>query len=114
MLSRIFHLPNFLHIERNSYSLPEHSPYTADWRHRYEFGRQLVNAIQDMSSCTKTVKYAQIMELDRKITDLPTPTHLRAPQEGLSLESDGPMAIMQRIVPLICRDACKCLPLRFI
>lgn len=54
------------------------------------------------------------MELDRKITDLPTPTHLRAPQEGLSLESDGPMAIMQRIVPLICRDACKCLPLRFI
>ena len=45
------------------------------------------------------------MELDRKITDLGTPAHLRAPSEGSSLETDGPMLIMQRIVPVVCRDA---------
>ena len=68
-------------------------------------GREIVYAIQDICSSTSKVKYTQIMELDRKITDLGTPAHLRAPSEGSSLETDGPMLIMQRIVPVVCRDA---------
>ena len=75
--------------------------------YRHEFARDLVYPISELFSGVKPVKYHQILEIDRKISEYTPPAHLQIPAEGSSMESDGPLLIMQRIVPIVCRDGCE-------
>lgn len=47
------------------------------------------------------------MEIDRKISEHIIPAHLQIPPAGSNMDEDGPLLIMQRIVPAVCRDACE-------
>ena len=65
---------------------------------------KITYAVSDIFSGIQPVRYTQILEIDRKISELVIPKHLQVPAEGESLEQDGPLLIMQRLVPAVCRD----------
>ena len=69
----------------------------------------IVYACSDLFSGVQPVRYTQIFEIDRKISEIVIPKHLQVPDEGDNIEADGPMLIMQRMVPAVCRDGCKSL-----
>ncbi|EJD07642.1 uncharacterized protein FOMMEDRAFT_116020 [Fomitiporia mediterranea MF3/22] len=73
------------------------------WRLRHQMSR-ILYAASDLFSSVQPVRYAQILEIDRMISEFVIPTHLQVPAEGESMEADGPLLIMQRLVPAVCRD----------
>ena len=77
-----------------------------DWRDRHQLSR-IVYAVAELFSGVHPVKYSQILEIDRRISEHIPPPHLHIPPEGSSMEEDGPLLIMQRIIPVICGDGCK-------
>ncbi|KAH8111005.1 fungal-specific transcription factor domain-containing protein [Phellopilus nigrolimitatus] len=73
------------------------------WMDRHEFSR-LTYAVSDLFSGVQPVRYAQILELDRKISEHIPPSHLLIPPDGSSMEEDGPLLIMQRTIPVVCAN----------
>ena len=58
----------------------------------------------ELHNAVRPVKYSEILELDRRITECTPPPFLNIPPEGSSMEEDGPLLIMQRMLPPVCRD----------
>ena len=79
--------------------------FAIDWAYRDNFSK-LVFAVSDLFSGIKPVRYSQILELDQKLSEIIPPAHLKVPPEGSSMEADGPLLIMQRMIPVICGDGC--------
>lgn len=79
--------------------------FPEDWAYRNNFSK-LVFAVSDLFSGVKPVRYSQILELDQKLSEIVPPAHLKVPPEGSSMEADGPLLIMQRMIPVICGDGC--------
>ena len=68
---------------------------------------KLVYAVADLFSGVQPVRYSQILELDQKVSELVIPSHLKMPPDGSSMEGDGPLLIMQRMIMVACEDGCK-------
>lgn len=79
-----------------------------DWNYRNKFSR-LVFAVSDLFSGVQPVRYSQILELDQKLSEVIVPSHLKVPPGGSSIDTDGPLLIMQRMIPVICGDGCELL-----
>ncbi|THH10362.1 hypothetical protein EW145_g1390 [Phellinidium pouzarii] len=76
---------------------------TSHWMDRHTFSRQ-VYAVSELFCGVQPVRYAQVLDLDRKISEHITPPHLQIPPEGSSMEADGPLLIMQRMISSICTE----------
>jgi hypothetical protein len=61
----------------------------------------------ELHNAIRPVKYSEVLELDRKISECIPPSTLTIPPEGSTMESDGPLLIMQRMVPPVSRDGRK-------
>ncbi|KAI5121634.1 hypothetical protein M0805_001163 [Coniferiporia weirii] len=73
------------------------------WMDRHVFSR-LVYAVSDICSGARRARYSQVLEIDRQISEHLRPQHLQIPQEGSSMEADGPLLIMQRMTSAICTE----------
>ncbi|KAL5513258.1 hypothetical protein ACEPAH_3656 [Sanghuangporus vaninii] len=73
------------------------------WRMRHQMGH-ITYAASDLFSGIQPVRYSQILDIDRKISEFVIPKHLQVPDENDGMEADGPMRIMQRMVAAVCRD----------
>lgn len=69
----------------------------------------LVYQVTDLFSGVEPVRYSQVLEIDRKISEHVTVSHLQVPPDGSSMETDGPLLIMQRVTLSICSNARKSL-----
>jgi hypothetical protein len=83
--------------------------FCVDWTYRYELAK-LVYAVSDLFSGVQRVPYSQILELDQKITEMAVPPNLKIPPEGLNMEVDGPLLVMQRMIPVVCGEGSKIPP----
>ena len=63
--------------------------------------------VADLFSGIEPVRYSQVLELDRKISEHVNPPHLQVPPDGSSMEVDGPLLIMQRHSLTVCSSARK-------
>ena len=68
---------------------------------------RLLYTVSDLFCSVQRVRYSQILEVDRKLAELVIPSHLQIPEGGESIEDDGPLLIMQRIIPVVCVNGSK-------
>ncbi|TDL18165.1 hypothetical protein BD410DRAFT_831020 [Rickenella mellea] len=74
------------------------------WRWMYTFTKEILYEINAMSNRVGSVKYSDVIELDRKIHEFGVPQHLQARPNEYSWENDGPYVVMQRFLIISCRN----------
>ncbi|TDL16809.1 hypothetical protein BD410DRAFT_794903 [Rickenella mellea] len=74
------------------------------WRWMYQFAKDILYPVNELACSAGPVKYADILEMDRKTREFAIPKNLQIPPGGSSWENEGSLVVMQRLVPVVWRD----------